>query len=110
MNITIMLETLAGSIETRERSDGERYTTIVESAPRWVHNLVYRAHRGEDPSDDVVRAVRAFARYFRGIDVTKLDDESLRKWAEQKRWGGTTEWCWAIAHEVVRALTEYART
>lgn len=37
--------------ETRTRPSGERYTTLTDDCPDWLHDAVYSAHDGELPND-----------------------------------------------------------
>jgi hypothetical protein len=74
----LSLAELAGDayshFETRERPDGESYTTLRDSAPEWLHELVRSAHDDMLPDDWRYATIRSALGFISDTDIESVDD------------------------------------
>lgn len=63
-----------GEFERRERPDGESYTTLKDGAPRWLQDLVYKAHGNMLPDDWRYATIRAALGFISDSDLESADD------------------------------------
>jgi len=62
----------ASHFETKTRTSGEKFVTLADSRPGWLHEAVRTAHQGTLPNDWIYAECEAAALAF---DDGQLDDE-----------------------------------
>lgn len=73
------MQAISEHFETKERANGDRFSTLKDDAPEWLGDAVYDAHNGCLPNDWVYEMARAAVC---AIEEGSLNEDSLGEWCD----------------------------